>query len=224
MENQSLAPFIIAVDGTAASGKGTLSVSLAEHFNLAFLDTGKLYRIVASKLIQNNIAPDDIASIINVIRDADFSIPVGTSLHTSEISEYASKIAVYPEIRSELNQCQRDFPKGKRGAILDGRDIGTVIFPDANIKLFVTADVEARAERRFKQLQKDDKSLLYTDVLKDLRERDERDTNRKVAPTVAALDAIVIDSTKLDVDSVLQLAISLCQKHVENYFNGLQAA
>lgn len=224
MVNHSLAPFIIAVDGVAASGKGTLSERLAKHFCFAFLDTGKLYRIVASNLLENSIDPNNNKSIIDIIRQIDFSKPVEGSLHTPQISDYASKIAVHQDVRNELNTAQRDFPKGNRGAILDGRDIGTVIFPNANLKLFITADTEIRAERRFKQLQIRDKSVSYSDVLKDLRERDERDSQRKAAPTIAADDAIVIDTTKLDVDSVFNLAVSLCQRHVDNYFNSSQAA
>ncbi len=214
----SLSPFIIAVDGHSASGKGTLSERLAEHFGFAFLDTGKTYRIVACEALKAEISASDIAGIVKLVRTIDFSNSKHESLHTPEISECASKIAVHSELRNELNQAQRDFPNSHKGAVIDGRDIGTVIFPEANLKFFITASVEVRAERRFKQLQSSGKLVLYADVLRDLRERDARDSDRTVAPTKAASDAIVIDTSNLDAEAVFELAISLSKKHVDAYF------
>ncbi|MDF3047835.1 MAG: cytidylate kinase [Candidatus Midichloriaceae bacterium] len=212
-------PFIIAVDGTSGSGKGTLSVRLAKHYGFAMLDTGKIYRLVASEVLKAGISTSDITGILNVADSLDFSSITANNLHTQEISKCASYIAVYPELRSRLNQMQRDFPNNFKGTVVDGRDIGTVIFPNAQIKFFITASIEVCAERRYKQLQNEGNLLSYADVLRDLRERDVRDAERKVAPSHAASDAIVIDTSYLDANSVLELAISLSQKHVNDYFN-----
>ena len=220
----SISPFIIAIDGTSGSGKGTLSTSLAKHFGFAFLDTGKIYRIVASEVLNKSIATDDIAAIVKLIPTIDLSSHAYHTLHTPEISKCASEIAVHQEVRSQLNQAQRDFPNGHKGAVIDGRDIGTIIFPNAHLKFFITASVEICAERRFKQLQSDRKLVLYADVLRDLKERDARDAERKVSPTQAAPDAIVIDTSLLDAASVLKLAISLSQRHVDAYFKPYMAS
>jgi cytidylate kinase len=214
-------PFIIAVDGPSASGKGTLSEKLAHHFNFAFLDTGKIYRIVAYEVLKANLDPNDIAGLVALAHTINFAMSSCDSLHTPEISECASKIAIHAELRNVLNQIQRGFPKGHKGAVIDGRDIGTVIFPDANLKFFITASDEVRAERRFKQLQSNNKLVSYADVLRDLKERDARDADRKVSPTKAASDAIVIDTSNLDAKAVLELTISLCRKHVDDYFKKL---
>jgi cytidylate kinase len=211
-------PFIIAVDGTSGSGKGTLSARLAKHYGFAMLDTGKIYRLVASEVLKTGVDTSDIPGILSLANSLDFSLAPSCNLHTQEISKCASQIAVYPELRSRLNQMQRDFPNSYKGAVVDGRDIGTVIFPDAQIKFFIMASIEICAERRFKQLQNEGNLLSYADVLRDLRERDARDAERKVAPSHAALDAIVIDTSYLDANSVLELAISLSQKHVSDYF------
>lgn len=214
----NLSPFIIAIDGTSGSGKGTLSTKLAQHFGFAFLDTGKIYRIVAASVLEAGIATDNVPGIIKIIGTINFSSHNYHSLHTPEISQCASEIAVHKDVRAQLNQAQRDFPNGHKGVVIDGRDIGTVIFPNAHIKFFITASVEVCAERRFKQLQSDGKLVSYADVLRDLKERDARDAERKVAPTQAALDAIVIDTSLLDAASVLELAISLSARHVDAYF------
>ncbi len=214
-----LEPFIIAIDGTSGSGKGTLSVGLAKHFGFEFLDTGKIYRIVASEVISARRLTDDIESIINLIPRINFSSHEYHSLHTPEISECASKIAVHTEVRARLNQMQRDFPNGHKGAVIDGRDIGTVIFPNAHLKFFVTASQEVCAERRFKQLQNERKLVSYADVLRDLKERDARDSERNASPTQAALDAVVVDTTNLDSTSVLELVVALSARHVAAYFS-----
>ena len=139
-------------------------------------------------------------------------------LDTEEIGRAASQLGAIPEVREALNKAQRDFAIGKNGIVMDGRDIGTIIFPNADIKLYVTATPEIRAERRFKQLQNLGKEVIYDDVLRDLRERDERDSNRKVAPLKPALDALHIDSTLLDQISVLELVITLTQGAVNERF------
>lgn len=210
--------FIIAVDGTGASGKGTLCSNLADAFDFNFLDTGKMYRVLAHDSLVQKIQVENISEIVNLAKSIDFSRLPSENLYTDIISQTASKISAHGEVREVLNAYQRAFPKNRRGVVVDGRDIGTVIFPEANLKFFITASLEVRAERRFKQLQNMGKSVTLDGVLKDLKERDERDINRKVAPTVAAADAIVIDTSELDADSVIKLVISLSKNAVEEYF------
>ncbi|MFN8912336.1 MAG: (d)CMP kinase [Alphaproteobacteria bacterium] len=150
-------PFIISIDGVAASGKGTLSERLAQHHNFDFLDTGKMYRKLGYHVIENKIDFNDVESILKIVNTIDFS-DLSQSLHTDDISHTASQISKHPDVRESLNIFQKTFPIGRVGCVIDGRDIGTVIFPDADIKFFITADVEIRADRRFKQLQKIDLS------------------------------------------------------------------
>ncbi len=206
--------FVMAIDGVAASGKGTLSKKLAAHYGFDYLDTGVIYRKVAFYALKDAIDINDPASVVACIDRHDISANINEPLHTEQISSTASVIGAHKEVRNALNQAQRDFAQGKKGVVMDGRDIGTIIFPDADLKLFIIADVEVRAERRFKQLQKEGKQVIFDEVLKNLRERDERDTHRKVAPTVAADDAIVIDTSNLNADAVLELAISLSHKTI----------
>lgn len=210
-------PFIIAVDGIASSGKGTLANNLAKHFGFEHLDTGKLYRKLAFLVKEHGLAYDAVEQIVQIARSDEFqeliSKEVG-SLHTDEISILAAKISAFQEIRQELDVLQKDFPVGKKGVVIDGRDIGTVIFPEAQVKLFVIADAEVRAERRYKQLQNEGKSVVFTSVLNDLVERDKRDISRSVSPTLPAEDAIIIDTTALTPDSVLSLAITLTEGYM----------
>lgn len=200
---------IIAIDGTAASGKGTLSRSLAAHMGFDFLDTGLLYRAVGYNMYMQKIKISDVKSILKMIREIDFSDLSDPNLLTVNSGSMASKVSVIPEVRKALIDAQRDFPNGRAGAVVDGRDIGTVIFPEADIKLYITADVEIRAKRRFNQLQNMGKSVIYEDVLGELRERDARDSGRKAAPLKPADDAVVVDTTNLNAASVLDLVISL---------------
>ena len=210
--------FVIAVDGTAASGKGTLAEKLAAHYKFDYLDTGKIYRTAGFHALQQNIDFQNIAAILECIKSLDFSKMTALELDTEEIGRAASQLGAIPEVREALNKAQRDFAIGKNGIVMDGRDIGTIIFPNADIKLYVTATHEIRAERRFKQLQNLGKEVIYDDVLRDLRERDERDSNRKVAPLKPALDALHIDSTLLDQISVLELVITLTQGAINERF------
>lgn len=209
--------FIIAIDGKAASGKGTVSEKLASYFGFDYLDTGKIYRLLAYNVIQNGISYDDKERIISLIDEIDFTKIAGFMLHNDDISDCASRISIYPEVREKMNIFQKNYPINRKGVVIDGRDIGTVIFPNAHIKLFITADIEARAQRRFKQLQSMEKSVIYDEVLKELKVRDERDINRKVAPTRAASDAVVIDTTNLDIESVFRLSIALTEKAVKDH-------
>lgn len=200
---------IITVDGTAASGKGTLAAKLAEKYSFEHLDTGIYYRAAAFKMMNEKVDFGNKEEIIESIKSID-NLDVSESfLLSEEVGSCASKIAVIQEVRDSLNYFFRCYVNIKGSVVVDGRDIGTVVFPKAQIKLYVTATPEVRAERRFKQLQNSGKSIIYDDILEDLKVRDERDSNRKVAPLRPASDAIYIDTSNLDASSVLDLAISL---------------
>ena len=202
---------LIAVDGPAAAGKGTLSRRLAEHFNLARLDTGLIYRTVAKKVLEtkdpeNNKIAIEIAQFLS-LNDLDTN-----GLRDEAIGTAASKISVIPEVRKILLNFQRNFaknpPNGKVGAILDGRDIGTVVCPKAEFKLFITASSKIRAERRFKELQDRGKEAIRSAILRDIIDRDERDSIRSVSPLLPARDAQILDTSKLDPDAVFNLALN----------------
>ncbi len=201
---------IIAIDGPAAAGKGTLARRIAEAFGFAYLDTGSLYRATAKKVLDQAIDPDDeqgctVVALNLTPEDLDVA-----GLRIEEVGQAASKVSAIPGVRSALLRFQRDIaanpPGGKAGAVLDGRDIGTVVCPDADVKLFVTASTEVRAERRFKELREAGEDAIYARVLEEMRERDARDTNRAVAPLKPAEDATVIDTSGLDADQVFEQA------------------
>ena len=207
---------IVAIDGPAAAGKGTLARRLATHFDLAFLDTGSLYRAVGAKVLREGKSPDDHAAAAAAARGltpADMQAP---NLRTEEVSAAASVVAAQPDVRAALVEFQRRFahspPDGKKGAILDGRDIGTVICPEPEvIKLFVHASPEARAERRFKELQARGDAATYARVLQDMTDRDERDRSRGVAALKKADDAYDLDTTGLNPDQAFQKALEFIQ-------------
>jgi CMP/dCMP kinase len=204
---------IIAIDGPAAAGKGTLGRRLAQRHNLAFLDTGGLYRAVALKLLDSGGDPADPAvaeAAAKAVRPADLESP---RLREEAVSKAASVVAAQPAVRAALLAFQRDFahhpPVGFAGALLDGRDIGTVVCPDATVKLFVTASPEARAMRRFKELQAAGAGIIYSRVLQDIEQRDARDRQRQTAPLRPADDAIELDTTALDADAAFAKAADL---------------
>lgn len=202
---------IIAVDGPAASGKGTLARRLAAHFDLAFLDTGLLYRAVGLAVLRACGDPADPAAAEAAARAFDLRGLDDPALREDETSEAASKVAAIPEVRAALWGVQRRFafnpPNGKKGAVLDGRDIGTVICPDADVKLFVTASLEVRATRRHKELLACGVDSIYARVLQDLRKRDARDAARAAAPLKPAADAYVLDTSGLDADQAFEAAV-----------------
>jgi cytidylate kinase len=202
-----LSASIIAIDGPAAAGKGTLARRLAKHFGFAYLDTGLIYRAVGMKSQREGLEPGQAAL---ALAPADLEAP---GLRSEEASQMASKVSSLPEVRAALLDFQRRFaahpPAPAKGAVLDGRDIGTVVCPDASHKLFVTASAETRAMRRHKELLERGESSIYARVLEELRERDERDRNRAVAPLVPASDATVLDTTELDADQVFEAALKL---------------
>jgi len=208
---------VIAIDGPAAAGKGTLAKKLAEVFDFAHLDTGALYRGTALAVIAAGLDPgaDDFAAAASACaRTLDPAILGDPALRRDEVGQMASKVAVIHDVRAALLDFQRNFaanpPGGKAGAILDGRDVGTVICPDAPLKLFVTASDEARAQRRYSELAKKDPSADYETVLADLIARDKRDSERDEAPLSQAPDAHLIDTTQLDIEAALRAALEIC--------------
>lgn len=192
--------FTIAIDGPAAAGKGTISKAVAAHFGFGHLDTGLLYRAVGSRVLLGA----EPAEAARALTAQDL---VADGLRTAEVAQAASKVAAIPEVRQALVDFQRAFAMRAAGAVLDGRDIGTVICPDADVKLFVTASAEVRAMRRFKELQETDSSVALQAVLADVKERDARDMNRADAPMKPASDAVIIDTSDLGIDEAVALAI-----------------
>ena len=203
---------IIAVDGSAASGKGTLSKRLADHFNLAHLDTGSLFRALALQLLNAGTEIDiiDENQIIEESSRLDLGLCSVAEIRTDRVASLASKVAILPEVRANLLTLQRNFandPPHGNGAVLDGRDIGSVVVPETPIKLFINAKLEVRAERRFKELLHAGQSVMFQDVLAAMRERDQRDRNRSVAPLRAADGAKTIDTSTMDADKVFAVAL-----------------
>lgn len=204
---------IIAVDGSAASGKGTLAKRLAAHYDLAHLDTGALYRCLALHLITEgrtatNVTESEAAGAVGSI---DLLMAGSAAIRTDAVAGMASVVAAMPAVRQNFVSLQRQFATqtpNRHGAVLDGRDIGSVILPDADFKFFIDADLEERARRRTKELQESGQSAMFRDVFEDMQDRDRRDRERPMAPLKAAEDALVIDTTQLDADSVFAMAAS----------------
>jgi CMP/dCMP kinase len=193
--------FCVAIDGPAAAGKGTISKAVAAHFGYAHLDTGLLYRAVGAKVLMGMDPVDAALSLTHADIDP-------TELRTPEVAQSASRVAVIPEVRAALVQFQRDFATLDKGAVLDGRDIGTVICPNADVKLFVTASADVRAKRRFDELTGKGVDISLVQVLADVKERDARDANRAEAPMVVADDAVVIYTSDLSIDAAVGKAIA----------------
>ena len=204
---------IIAVDGPAASGKGTIARALAKHFGLPHMDTGLLYRAVALKLWRWGGDPSIEFEALRACDDLGFD-PDDEELRSEPVSRIASKISTYSTVRDALLQRQRDFATQEGGAVLDGRDIGTVIAPDADVKLFVTASAEVRAQRRVRELLERGMPGHYDDVLLDIRARDERDAGRDIAPLRQADDALLLDTSDLGVEEAIAEAIRLVEGRV----------
>ncbi len=197
---------IIAVDGPTASGKGTIAKALARHFGLPHLDTGLLYRAVGRQVFLDGGDPDDGGDALAAASFPD-SLLDDPQLRDEETGGLASRVSVHPALRQALFERQRAFATQEGGAVLDGRDIGTVIAPEADAKLFVTASVEARAQRRFLEMRERGAGVTLLEIRDDLRRRDERDRNRAVAPLVPAEDAMVIDTSALGKDEAIAAAI-----------------
>mgnify|MGYP000091103408 FL=1 len=198
---------IIAVDGPAASGKGTIAARLAAHYGLPFLDTGLLYRAVGMGVMASGASLDDAGAAEAVARKLDAAhLSDDAQLTTGKAGEAASRIAGYPGVRAALLELQREFAAQAGGAVLDGRDIGTVIAPHAPAKLYVTATPEVRATRRWKQLTARGDAIAYEDMLADILRRDERDAGRGAAPMVQAEDAVLLDTTEMDIEAAFDAA------------------
>ncbi len=200
-----LAP-VIAVDGPAASGKGTIARALARHFGLPHMDTGLLYRAVALNLWRWGGDPGSEFEALRACDDLGFD-PDDKELRSEPVSKIASMISAYPSVRAALLKRQQDFARQQGGAVLDGRDIGTVIAPDAEVKLFVSATPEVRAERRLREILHRGMAAHYADVLADIRARDARDSGRAVAPLKRARDALVLDTSDLTPDEAIAEAL-----------------
>jgi cytidylate kinase len=202
---------IIAIDGPAASGKGTLGKRLAAHYGLRHLDTGLLYRAVAKAMLDAGHRLDDRLRAITAAQDLDPSHLDEATLKGHAIGEAASIVSPIPEVRSAIMAFQRDFGRTPPGAVLDGRDIGTVIFPDAAVKILVTATAQERARRRALELQAAGGQVGEAEILADILRRDERDMTRSVAPLKAAPDAHLLDTTHLDIDAAFRAAVDIVE-------------
>jgi cytidylate kinase len=212
--NRATIPFVIAVDGPAASGKGTIARALAKHFGLPHMDTGMLYRAVALTMFRFG---GDPGSEFEAVRACDGTAqvdPTDPDLRSEIVSSIASRISAYPGVRAALLERQRSFAARTDGAVLDGRDIGTVIAPNATAKLFVTATPEVRARRRVAELLARGMPSHFDDVLIDIRSRDERDSGRAAAPLAQAEDAELLDTSEMGIDEAIASAIALVEERL----------
>lgn len=206
--------FTVAIDGPAAAGKGTISRAVSEKFGFAHLDSGLLYRAVGVKTLefgQGEVDPIVAVEIAEQLTAADVA---RDDLRTGAAGQAASKVAALPKVRQALLDFQKTFARRDGGAVIDGRDIGTVICPEAEVKLFVTASDEVRAMRRFEELKQNAPDTQYEQVLADLRARDARDASRDTSPMVAAEDALLLDTTKLSIDAAVAEAVALISKRI----------
>jgi len=207
---------IIAVDGPAAAGKGTLARALATHFGFAYLDTGSLYRGVAHAVLLDGSAPQDEAAGLRAAETLDPANIDPVAIRTPEVSEAASVVAAMPTVRAAILAFQRRFaenpPRGEDGAILDGRDIGTVVCPDADVKLYVTASAEIRANRRWLELKGSGSDLSEAQVLADVKERDARDAGRAASPMRPAEDAHLLDTSNLSIEAAFGAAVAFIEQ------------
>lgn len=205
---------IIAIDGPAASGKGTLARLVAEHFGLRYLDTGSLYRAVARDSRARGLDLRDASSVVIIARSLDPATLEDAGLRDPGIGEAASIVAGIPEVRAALLQYQRDFALTPPGAVLDGRDIGTVVCPDADVKIFVSARPEVRAQRRFRERELAGEGISYDQVLELIRQRDERDASRGAAPMQAASDAHLMETSQMDIQQSFDAAVGVIKRKI----------
>ncbi len=203
--------FVIAVDGPAASGKGTIATRLAALYGYPVLDSGLLYRAVGVRVLAEGGDLDDMDHATRVAQTLDPATLENPEVRTRRAGEAASRVAVYTSVREALRQFQRSFAAQEPGVVIDGRDIGTVIAPRANAKLFVTATPEVRAMRRWKQLTGQGEAVAYEDILADIHIRDERDSARSDSPMVIADDAVLLDTTEMDIDRAFDAARRLVE-------------
>lgn len=208
--------FVIAIDGPAASGKGTLARKLAQRYGYAYLDTGSLYRAVGQAVIAAGGDPNDDEAALAAARALDIAGIDERAIRTREAGEAASVVAVKPPVRAAILDFQRNFasspPGGEKGAVLDGRDIGTVVCPDAPVKLFVTASPEIRAHRRWLELKNSGSGVSEAQILDDVRERDRRDAERAASPMKPAADAYLLDTSDLSIEAAFDAAVAIIDK------------
>ncbi|HVY19252.1 MAG TPA: (d)CMP kinase [Bauldia sp.] len=203
---------IIAIDGPAAAGKGTLAQRLANYYKLPYLDTGLLYRLVGRLVIERGDDPDDAAAASIVALNIDPAALADPNLRGREAGEIASRVSVHAGVRAALLKFQRDFANQTGGAVLDGRDIGTVIAPNADVKIYVTASPEVRARRRTDELLNKGRNVRYRTILSEIKERDERDAGRRTAPLAQAPDAFLLDTSHMNPEQAFQAAIAIVEK------------
>ena len=203
---------IIAIDGPAASGKGTLGKRLAAHYGLRHLDTGLLYRAVAKAVLDAGHRPDDRACAAAAARSLDPTTFDEAALKSQAVGEAASLVSAIEEVRAALRQFQKQFAKTPPGAVLDGRDIGTVICPDADVKIFVTATPQARARRRTLEFRGAGNTVNEAEILADILRRDERDTGRAISPLRQAADAHLLDTTAMDIEAAFDAAVAIVEQ------------
>lgn len=203
---------IIAIDGPAASGKGSIARRVSAHLDYPHLDTGALYRAVGLGMMQQDLDLEDAAAAAEIAASLSLKLLDAAEIRTAEVGEAASRVAVHPLVRSALRQFQERFAEQSPGAVLDGRDIGTVICPKADAKLFVTADVAVRADRRHKELLARGEPIIYARVLADLKIRDQRDAERSEGPLRPANDAFHIDTSDLDIEAAVAVALDFIER------------
>ncbi len=212
---ESVSPLVIAVDGPAASGKGTIAKALARHYGLPHMDTGALYRAVGLAVLRRGSDPSDPASAYAAARALDLSLLEDPRLRDAATSEAASAVAAHPAVRQALFDVQRGFAHQPGGAVLDGRDIGTVIAPDATAKLFVTASPDVRARRRQAELAGRGEVRSFDEVAADIAKRDARDSGRDTAPLAQAEDAALLDTSDLAIDAAVRRAVELVEARIK---------
>ena len=203
---------IIAIDGPAAAGKGTLAERLARHYRLPYLDTGLLYRAVGREMTERGLDPDDAAAAGKVAAALDPIRLADPTLRGREAGELASRVGVHAPVRSALLQFQRDFARRPGGAVLDGRDIGTAVVPQADVKIYVTASAEVRARRRTDELVAKGRAIEFDRILSEIRARDARDAGRAVAPLAQAADAHLLDTTDMDIETAFRAAVDIVER------------
>lgn len=205
---------IIAVDGPSAAGKGTVARAVARELGYHFLDTGSLYRMVGLAMLRAGKSADDSAAAAQIAGAVDPAQANDSELRTDDVAAMASKVAVIPEVRAALLQFQRDFARRPPGAVLDGRDIGTVVCPDAGVKLYVTASAEERARRRTRELQQLGQPAIHDAVLADVLQRDARDSGRAAAPLRPADDAVILDTSRMDIGEAVAAAMAVIRSRL----------
>jgi len=202
---------IVTVDGPAASGKGTIARRIAAHFGLPHLDTGLLYRGVACRLLDRRQSLDDVEAAAQAARSLKTAELDPKKLKAKGLGDAASRVAALREVRAALLDLQREFAHQPGGAVLDGRDTGTVIAPEADVKIFIVASPEIRAMRRYRELLASNETVTYSSVLNFIRGRDARDSNRAIAPLIPAKDAVLLDTTDLDIEGAFRAALSIVE-------------